>query len=107
LELTHCDIKLDNILVNKEKKRFLIAHLGGGHREPITPEGYSASHAEQCDIYALGIMIRDIIRLANLEEQKDILVDGWLKLSKKCCAQEPTGRPNCKKLLDIRFRHHE
>jgi hypothetical protein len=107
LELTHCDIKLDNILVNKEKKRFLIAHLGGGHREPITTEGYSASHAEQCDIYALGIMIRDIIRLANLEEQKDILVDGWLKLSKKCCAQEPTARPNCKKLLDIRSRHHE
>ena len=117
LELIHGDIKLDNILVNEEKKRFLIARLGGGYRDTIIYHDYSAPElfhtnnrviiTEKCDIYSLGIMIRDIIQLAKLERHNDALIDGWLKLSKKCCAHEPIARPSCKKLLEKRSRHQE
>jgi serine/threonine protein kinase len=121
LEFVHSDIKLDHILVNKEKKRFLIGHLGGAHRETMArayiDEDYSAPElfhkdnqviiTEKCDIYSLGIMIKDIIRLTNIEEQKAELIVGWLKLSKRCCATGPTARPSCKNLLQMRYRRHE
>jgi serine/threonine protein kinase/predicted GTPase len=116
LELIHRDIKLETILVNKDKKRFLIGDLGDIHREPITciyKEGYlppelfsidnPAMITEKCDIYSLGIVIREIIRLADLVQPNDGLIISWLKLANKCCSEEPLARPTCKNLLEKRF----
>jgi predicted GTPase len=115
LELIHRDIKLENILVNKSKDLFLIADLGGAHQEPITrkyregytpPELFSTDNptmiTEKCDIYSLGIVIKEIIRLADLGKSDDVLIVSWLKLAKKCSSKEPSERPTCKKLLEKR-----
>lgn len=117
LELIHRDIKLENILVNRIKKRFLIADLGGVHREPITcvyTEGYAppelfardnqAIITEKYDIYSLGIVIQKIIRLTNVEKFNDNFIVGWLILAERCCSQEPSARPTCQKLLSKRTR---
>jgi serine/threonine protein kinase len=117
LELIHRDIKLENILVKKNIKLFLIADLGGVNPEPITriytegyapPELFSTDNSiitEKYDIYSLGIVIQKIIRLANLEQYDDELIVHWSKSAKKCISQEPSARPSCKRLLDIRSKY--
>ena len=117
LDLIHGDIRLENILVNQQRKRFLIAHLGGAYRESSTrvytdsytaPElrltNNSAMISEKSDVYSLGIVIKEIIQLANVAEHDHILILGWLRSSSKCCTQELAVRPSCKKLLESRFR---
>ncbi|CAF1342869.1 unnamed protein product, partial [Didymodactylos carnosus] len=120
LELVHRDIKPENILVNIDKTLFLIADLGGVHREPVTclyTEGYAAPElfskdnpaiiTEKCDIFSLGMVIQNILRSADIEQHDDRLIIGWSKLSKKCCSKEPAARPSCKEILKIRFKYKQ
>jgi serine/threonine protein kinase len=120
LELVHRDIKSQNILVNKAKNLFVIADLGGAHREPITlvyTEGYAAPElfsrdnpgmiTEKCDIYSLGIVIREIIQSVNIERDNDGLINVWSKISQRCCSEESSERPSCKEILEQRIRHDE
>lgn len=118
LELIHRDIKLENIFVDKKEKRFLIADLGGVHREPITyvfTKGYTAPElfsdtplmiTEKYDIFSLGIVIKNIMKISQLEKSNVGLINGWLKLAERCCSDEPSARPTCKRLLEKRDRHN-
>ncbi|CAF1431420.1 unnamed protein product [Rotaria sp. Silwood1] len=120
LELVHRDIKLQNILVNKPKTLFLIADLGGVHIEPLThlgtagymaPELFSADNVplitQKCDVYSLGIVIQQIIRLADIEQQDDTLIIGWTRISKRCVLNEPSKRPTCEKILQMRLKNND
>ncbi len=119
LELIHRDIKLQNILVNKAKMLFLISDLGGIHREPLTciytksygaPELFSNENptliTEKCDIFSLGIVIQTIIRLSKVKYLDDTLI-RWANIAKECCLVEPSARPSCKKILEMRSAHIE
>lgn len=112
LELVHRDIKLENILVEKQKRRFLIADLGGVHQQPITkiytddyapPELFSNNNpaliTDKYDIYSLGIVIRRILEFTKMNDK---LIEFWKDLSMKCRAKEPTLRPSCQLLLEAR-----
>ncbi|CAF3913733.1 unnamed protein product [Rotaria sp. Silwood2] len=118
LELVHRDIKLQNILVDKAKNLFLIADLGGAHREPLTiigTKGYAAPElvstnnqeiiTEKCDMYSLGVVIQKILRTANIEQNNDSLIIDWSKISEQCLSKEPSARPSCENILEKRFKN--
>ena len=107
LELIHWNIRTDNILVQQEKKRFVIGQLGGIHRNidyysapEIFPSDRSSMITDKYDIYSLGVTIREILRLSHLLRSEDKLIGIWLKIAEKCCLQEATARPSCRKLLE-------
>ena len=114
LEVIHYNLRLENILVHEKKNRFLIGQFGGVYRQIdqyFAPDfrlsDHSSIHEGKYDIFSLGVTIREIIRLAYLPDHCDRRIKDWLKISDKCCEQQPSARPTCSKLLEYHVRRNQ